>query len=224
MKTCPFCLGKIKVDAEMCRYCDSKLVGELAEPQLAGGKARLLSSLIDLFTCSVGPIFVAFVAGYLMWAFTAIFTWHRPQLRNFFDPFISYSWYIGFAVGIILVLFFQLKWMYKDGQTIGNSAMRIRIVELNSLEKPSFKRLFWLRFLSVFLIVVSLMIYIPYFWITYLILNMILILGAEHRSFHDLIAKTRVIKILKHQPALRPTLKGDGHLKTKHKFIDRFRK
>ncbi len=225
MKVCPFCLGKIKEDASVCLYCDSTVMGELTVPQLASLKTRLAASLIDLAVSIVGPFFVAFIASYIMWTFTAIFTWHRSQdVVQFFAPLIPLGAWLGFSIGILLLIYYQVKWICQGGQTVGKRAMRIRIVGQNDLENVGFVRIFWLRFSMVYLVVVTLIVFIPYFWLVYLILNMALILRTDRCCLHDCVAQTRVIKIFKHHSPLRTTLISDGHLTVKRKFIHRFRK
>ena len=224
MKVCPFCLGKVKVDATACCYCDSSLVGELGAPQLAGIWERFLAALVDILVTGFGPVFVAFLAGYFMWAFTAIFTWHRVELLGFFAPFIEIGFWIGLVLGFLLVVFYQIKWVYKDGQTIGKKALRIRVVGCKNLKKVGFLRNFLLRFILGVGPVLALGFYLPYFLLVYFVLNLIVFSGKERRFVHDFVAKTRVIKILKHASPLKPTLKGNSHLTVNRKFINRFRK
>lgn len=224
MKICPFCLGKVKDETTACCYCDSKLVGELEDPQLAAFRSRFLAAVVDLLVTAFGPVLATFLASYFMWAFTAMFTWHRLDIYQILEPLIDISAGLGLISGVLLVVFYQIKWVYKDGQTIGKKALRIRIVGCKDLKKVGFLRHFLWRFFLGVGPVLALGFYLPYFLLPYFVLNLILFSRKKRRFVHDFLAKTRVIQILKHASPLKGKLKGSGHLKVNRKFINRFRK
>ena len=81
------------------------------------------------------------------------------------------------------------------GQTIGKIIMKIRIVDAVTGEHPGWARLILLRTI-VNSVIIGILNILPGAGVLYFIVDSLFIFRADHRTIHDLIAGTRVDKVL----------------------------
>lgn len=103
-----------------------------------------------------------------------------------FEMFPSQAW-IMTAVYLIIMLAIQAFLIAKSGQSIGKKLTKIKIVDIESGEKPSLLRAFTIR--SVFFIFLNI-IFMP----LSLIIDWAFGLGKKRQTLHDKLAKTQVVK------------------------------
>jgi uncharacterized RDD family membrane protein YckC len=89
------------------------------------------------------------------------------------------------AVGILVLLVYQLRLLSREGQTIGKRVMKVRVVMYDDGSNPGFGRAVGLR-----LFVNGLIGIVP----GYALVDVLFIFGAERRCLHDFIAGTKVVE------------------------------
>ncbi len=82
------------------------------------------------------------------------------------------------------VAIYQLVLLSRDGQTLGKKVMKVRVVRYDDGGNPGFGRAVGLRLFVNGLLFITLI---------YPLVNVLFILGGEHRCIHDLIAGTKVV-------------------------------
>ena len=148
-------------------------------PEPAGRGSRLGAALLDglvVVVCIEMPI--AFGIG-----FSALVT------RNI--DFTQSSARIGIAIGLtglIGFLYFTIKYVRANGQTIAKRWLGIKVVRMDG-SKPSLGRMFWMR--NAIGVAVSI---VPIVGVIYALVDPLFIFGEKRRCVHDLIADTMVVK------------------------------
>lgn len=89
------------------------------------------------------------------------------------------------AVGILVLVVYQLRLLSREGQTIGKRVMKVRVVMYDDGSNPGFGRAVGLR-----LLVNGLIGIVP----GYALVDVLFIFGAERRCLHDFIAGTKVVE------------------------------
>ncbi len=110
----------------------------------------------------------------------------------------SFLWFaveepLGVLMGVLFVIsLVTLQWylLTTQGQTIGKSLMKIRIVRYDTDENPGFGRAVGLREL-----VPGFIGAIPLFGALFTLVDILFIFGQERRCIHDYIAGTKVIDV-----------------------------
>lgn len=85
-------------------------------------------------------------------------------------------------VGVITLL------VHRNGQTIGKKIVGIKVVRTNG-ERATLGRIFWLRYLIPTVISI-----VPLIGAVFALVDSLMILGAEKRCLHDMMADTIVIR------------------------------
>ena len=95
-------------------------------------------------------------------------------------------------MALLVVSLITLQWylLTTQGQTIGKSLMKIRIVRYDTEENPGFGRAVGLREL-----VPGFIGAIPLFGMLFTLVDILFIFGKERRCIHDYIAGTKVIDV-----------------------------
>ncbi len=139
------------------------------ETALAGAGSRLLAHLVDGLIALVVylPMLLAIAMG-------------SEADSGFMGVAIMIS-----AIGILLLVVYQLYLLSRDGQTLGKKAMKVRVVMYDDGSNPGFGRAVGLR-----LFVNGLIGIIP----GYGLVDVLFIFGAERRCLHDYIAGTKVVE------------------------------
>lgn len=94
---------------------------------------------------------------------------------------------------LLVVSLVTVQWylLTTEGQTIGKSLMKIRIVRYDTEENPGFGRAVGLREMIPALIGA-----IPLFGLLFALVDVLFIFGEERRCIHDYIAGTKVIDVV----------------------------
>lgn len=159
---------------------EAPLADAVSESALAGRLERLAAAFIDglIALAIIGPL--SYVGGYWSYTMEAAMRGEKPALS------IQLLWAV---IGFVAFVLIQGYPLHKSAQTWGKRVLRIRIVDLQG-RQPSLGHLLTLRYLPVH--VVS---QIPIVNIIATLVNALLIFRNDRRCGHDLIAKTRVIKM-----------------------------
>ena len=89
-------------------------------------------------------------------------------------------------IAILIVFLYQMVLLIKDGQTLGEKALTIRIVKMDTGENGGFVANVLLRF-----IVNGLLWIIP----LYGLVDILFIFRGDRRCIHDMIAGTQVVEV-----------------------------
>ena len=142
---------------------------------LAGRVRRFFAGLIDFIAVPLVSILVMLVTGILE---------HAEAYSSFFQT--------GMRATIVAVLGYLVTngWLlYRRGQTLGKAIMGIMIVDVDSGEKASFRKLILARmwFLAtLYLLLVPWLLLIP-------LIDHVFIFSKQRRCLHDLICGTSVV-------------------------------
>lgn len=100
-------------------------------------------------------------------------------------------WLIG--IGFLLYITTQGLKIAENGQSIGKSALKIKIVDVNTEENPGFIRAYLIRSLSVPFLAFIFLLISPLVTLGFLILDNFFILSPSRRCLHDIAAGTKVV-------------------------------
>ena len=155
--------------------------------ELASPGARLVAWIIDVLIYFVITI-AAVIIG------IAIAGVGISDLADFAPEFFLGA--LEVVISLVLLAFLalfiiQMALLAMRGQTIGKIILRIRIVDSVTGAHPGWARLILLRTL-----VQSIIASIPFIGFIYALVDALFIFRADHRTIHDLIAGTRVDKVV----------------------------
>ena len=173
-------------------YESDEMAADGPASELASPRVRLVAWIIDVLIYSV----VAFVA-----LLAVLFIGLTERKCNQFliietcnDNFSGVG--LGlFILALLVVFIVQLALLATRGQTIGKIIMKIRIVDAQTGRHPGWARLILLRIIVNSVIIVILNI-LPGAGVLYFVVDSLFIFRAGHRTIHDLIAGTRVDKVM----------------------------
>jgi len=141
---------------------------------LASRWRRLFASLLDTLTIVV----VTLPAMY--------FTGGFDQIIAGVEPSIAYNLSIG-ALGLLVFIIINAKFLIKEGQTLGKKVLGIKIVDIEG-NLPTMKAHLLKRYATYFLPG-----QVPIAGQLFSFVNILFIFGKQKRCIHDHIAGTRVI-------------------------------
>lgn len=141
---------------------------------LASRRRRFLASIIDSITIVIFTIPIMYFTG----GFADI---SRGEQLS-----IGYSLLIG-ALGIIVFIIINGKFLAKDGQTLGKKALGIKIVDFSG-NHATIKKHLLPRYFIFFC-----PSQIPLVGQLFAVINVLFILGKQKRCGHDHIAGTKVV-------------------------------
>ena len=183
------------------------LIEDAPESELAGRGERLAAWLIDAALYAVVVIVSLVIAIIAIFAFGIAGAFSIAgdgfeSLGDFFDA----EFLVALVLTILLVLstwlalfITQMVLLAKRGQTIGKILMKIRVVDATTGEHPGWVRLVLLRTILNSLIS-SVLSAIPFvgemFAFAYFLTDSLFIFRDDRRTIHDLIAGTRVDKVI----------------------------
>ena len=99
---------------------------------------------------------------------------------------------LALVLALLLISFIlQMTLLATRGQTIGKIVMKVRIVDSVTGMHPGWARLVLLR-----TVVNSIIIGIPFIGGAYFLVDSLFIFREDHRTIHDMIASTRVDKVV----------------------------
>ena len=183
------------------------LIADAPESELAGRGERLAAWLIDAALYAVVVIVSLVIAIIAIFAFGIVgaFSIAGDGFENFGDFFDAEFLVALVLIGILLLSTFlglfitQMVLLAKRGQTIGKILMKIRVVDATTGEHPGWVRLVLLRTILNSLIH-SVLSAIPFvgemFAFAYFLTDSLFIFRDDRRTIHDLIAGTRVDKVI----------------------------
>jgi len=150
-----------------------------ASGELASLGSRLGGAILDSLISLVILLPIMYFSG----GFSSI---SDPESQTTF----LYSLMIS-IVGFITVLAINYKFLVSSGQTIGKKIVGTKIVTMEG-ELPTMKGHFLIR-LAIYLLPSN----IPVVGQLFPLVNACFIFGKERRCIHDLVAKTKVVNVLK---------------------------
>ena len=152
----------------------------VVDAELAGRGRRLAASLVDALIIMAITLPPAWLTGYLMMVGDA---------KRGGDP-VPLGWTVGWlAAGILTYAVVQGFPLYRDGQTWGKKLLGIRIVGLDG-RIPGLLRLLVLRHF-----VGTAIAQVPLVGPLYTVVDALFVFTHDRRCIHDLIARTRVVKV-----------------------------
>ncbi len=140
---------------------------EMHQLTLASVLKRFIAFIIDDFLMSVVFIFI-------IWNDFEKAT-SSVQMINIMDSYI--------LVYMLLKIIYQTLFAYMYGATLGKMVMKIKIIDIKTLQKPSLTASFNR---AVFRIVSEMIFYLGFLWG---------VLNPTRQTWHDLTAKTLVINV-----------------------------
>lgn len=143
---------------------------------LASRRRRFLASIIDSMTILI----VTLPAMYFTGGFAEISSGKQPTLE--YNLLMS-------ALGILVFLLLNAKFLAENGQTIGKKFLGIKIVDLNG-NQPTITKHLLPRYAS-FLLPGQ----IPLVGQIIAVINILFILGKQKRCVHDHVAGTKVVLV-----------------------------
>ncbi|HEY8102418.1 MAG TPA: RDD family protein [Burkholderiaceae bacterium] len=146
--------------------------------ELASRGQRLGAVLLDAIISLV-------FSGPLMY-FTGVFDYSRAGLKPPFALTLGLT-----AMGFVFFLLVHGYFLKRDGQTVGKKIVGIRITDLDN-GIPQFSKIILLRYLPI-----SCVSLIPAVGQILAMIDPLFIFRSDHRCVHDLIAKTKVVKVNK---------------------------